>query len=64
MKSDYNKLSICPYLEKRADNPNNPNVEKHYEEGDRWRPYCIRTQTWCTFKFDYNECIVFIKAGE
>lgn len=51
-------------MEKRADNAANPNVEKHYEEGDRWRPYCIRQQTWCTFKFDFHECLIFNKAGE
>ena len=65
MKNNYNnKSNICPYLERKADNPNNPDVEKHYEKGDRWRPYCIRTQTWCTFNYDYNECIILKKAGE
>ena len=54
----------CPYLEKSADDPKSPNIKKHYEKGDRWRPYCIARQTWCTFDFDYKECIVYIKAGE
>ena len=54
----------CPFMEKRADNAANPNVEKYYEEGDRWRPYCISQQTWCTFKFDFHECLIFNKAGE
>ena len=54
-------------MEKRADNPNNPNVEKHYEKGDRWRPYCISMLDWCTFDcthFGCEECIVYQKAGE
>lgn len=54
----------CPYLTNKADNSNCPNTEKHYENGDRWRPYCISQQTWCTFQFDYEECLIYIKAGE
>ena len=59
-----NMASGCPYQERRAENPNNPGVTKQYEKGDRWRPYCISTQSWCTFTFPYKECIVFEKAGE
>lgn len=54
----------CPYLEKWADNPSAPNVGKHYEKGDRWRPYCISQETWCTFQFNYEECMIYQKAGE
>ena len=58
------KLNKCPYLKKCADNPNSPNIVKHYEKGDRWRPYCIAQQTWCTFNLNYNECFIYRKAGE
>ena len=54
----------CPYLEKRADNPQFPNIEKSYEKGDRWRPYCVSQLTWCTFPFDYEECCISQRAGE
>lgn len=54
----------CPYMERRADNNKNPNVVKHYEKGDRWRPYCISQQTWCTFQYHHEECLIYKKAGE
>lgn len=58
------KKTKCPYMDKKADNPNSPNIEKAYEKGDRFRPYCLAKQDWCTFDFDYHECIIYIKAGE